>query len=138
MMLDKILNRTKALEKALDATWVRNEAISQNLANVDTPGYKRKNVEFEEYLKQAIDGNNLTGFRTDKRHIPIGGRNIDEVEIKTTEDNSSLSMRLDGNNVDPEREMALMAKNTIQYNTLVQRLSGSFKGIKSVISEGRR
>ena len=137
-MLDRILSRTKPLEKALDATWLRNEAISQNIANVDTPGYKRKTVLFEELLNQAISDSKFEGFRTDKRHIPIGKSSMDEVNPTVMEDSKSLSMRLDGNNVDIDKEMADMSKNTIQYNTLIQRISGSFRTIKSVISEGRR
>lgn len=137
-MLDRILNRSKILEKSLDASWLRNEAISQNIANVDTPGYKRKTVSFEDQLQQAIDGSSFKGFRTDPRHIPIGGSNVDNIDIAVTEDNKSLSMRLDGNNVDIESEMALMAKNSIQYNVLTQSLNSEFKRIKSAINEGRR
>ncbi|MCX7746991.1 MAG: flagellar basal body rod protein FlgB [Clostridia bacterium] len=137
-MLDRIFSRTKMLGKALDATWKRNEAISQNIANVDTPGYKRKTVAFEEYLSEALDSSAFKGFRSDPKHVPIGGRDVDEVNIDVSEDNSTLSMRLDGNNVDIESEMALMAKNSIQYNTLIQKISGEFKKIKSVIHEGRR
>lgn len=137
-MIERILNRTGIMEKTLDAGWARNEAISNNIANVDTPGYKRKTVEFEEMLNQAMDKNGLKGFRTDPRHIPIGIPDIDEVGIKVVEDKSTLSYRLDGNNVDIENEMALMAKNTIQYNTVTQKLSGEFRKLKSVISEGRK
>lgn len=136
MMIDKMFNSKKVVEKALDAAWLRNEAISQNIANVDTPGYKRKDVKFEEYLNDAIDKSGFKGFTTDKRHIPIGGNNIDDVEIKVTEENRNLSMRLDGNNVDIEAEMAAMAKNTIKYNALVQR--AGFSSLRYVITEGRK
>jgi flagellar basal-body rod protein FlgB len=137
-MIERILNRSRALEKSLDATWLRNEAISQNIANVDTPGYKKKTVAFEELLSSAIDKNSLKGFRTDPRHIPIGGSNVEEIPIKITEDNKSLAMRLDGNNVDIDSEMADLAKNSIQYNTVTQSLNTQFKRIKSAINEGRR
>lgn len=135
-MIGKLFNNTKLTEKSLNATWLRNEAISQNLANVDTPGYKRKSVSFEEQLNEATAG--LKGIRTDRRHIPIGQQDIDSVEIKVVQDNKSLNMRIDGNNVDIDSEMALMAKNTIQYNTLVQTLNGTFGKLRSVITEGRR
>lgn len=137
-MLGMIFNRTKTVEKAMDASWLRNEAIAQNIANVDTPGYKRKTVAFEQFLNDAIDNNGISGFRTDKRHIPIGRKNVGEVEPEVTEDNSSLSVRLDGNNVDIENEMADMAKNSIKYNVLTQSLSSRFRSMKSVINEGRR
>lgn len=137
-MIDRLFNQTKTVEKALDATWMRNEAISQNIANVDTPGYKRKIVPFEDALSQAMDDNNRKPLRTDKLNVvPLAGNSIEDSDIKVTEDNKSLSYRLDGNNVDIENEMALMAKNTIQYNTLIQRMSAQFRTLKSAIKEGR-
>jgi len=137
-MLDRILFRTKAVEKSLDASLLRNETIAQNIANVDTPGYNRKAVSFEEELSEAISkSSSFKGRRTDPRHIPIGKRNIDEVGIKAYEDKSSFDMRLDGNNVDIENEMAQMAENNIRYEVLIQRLTGSFRKMKSVIREGR-
>ncbi len=137
-MIDRILNRTKILEKALDGAWLRNEVIAHNLANVDTPGYKRKTVNFEEYLSKALDEKSFKGNMTHPRHIPIGASRLDKITFKVTEEHSSSAVRLDGNNVDIENEMAAMAKNTIQYNTLIQSLSGRFKALKTVISEGRR
>ncbi|TYQ13153.1 UNVERIFIED_CONTAM: flagellar basal-body rod protein FlgB [Acetivibrio alkalicellulosi] len=137
-MLERILYRTMPLEKSLDAVLLRNEAISQNISNIDTPNYKRKTVAFEEYLNDALGNSGIRGTKTDSRHIPIGKRNFDDVNIKITEDGRALEMRLDGNNVDIESEMAQMAKNSIKYDVLVQRINGSFQRIKSVISEGRR
>jgi len=124
-MLGGIFNSTKVMEKALDGAWTRNEAISQNIANVDTPGYKRKTVAFEDLIKNAMDGS------------ATSNSSVDNVEIQVNEDNSTLSTRQDGNNVDIESEMVSMAKNTIQYNTLVQSLSSSYKRLASVISGGR-
>ena len=137
-MFDKISNNLKILEKSLDASLLRNEVIAQNIANVDTPGYKKRTVKFEEYLANALKGSNFKGFKTHSKHISIGGDNVDSIDIKVTQDYKELSMRLDGNNVDIEAEMAAMAKNTIQYNTLVQSLNSRFKSLKSVISEGRK
>jgi len=137
-VIDRILFGTKVIEKSLDASLMRNEAIAQNIANVDTPGYKRKTVSFEEELSDALSKNNsFKGKRTDPRHIPIGGRNIDEVGINVSEDSSSNVMRLDGNNVDIENEMAQMAENNIRYNVLIQRMNNTFSKMKSVIKEGR-
>lgn len=137
-MVGWLFNNAKILEKALDGTVLRNEAITQNIANVDTPDYKRKTVAFEKALNDAMDKSSFRGHRTDKRHIPIGGSEVDNVNISVTEDNSALQMRLDGNNVDIEAEMSLMAKNNILYNALTQKISGEFRKLKSVISEGRK
>lgn len=137
-MFDKISNSLKILEKSLDASLLRNEVIAQNIANVDTPGYKKRTVKFEEYLSAALKGSNFKGFMTNSKHIPIGGDDVDSINPKVTQDFKDLSMREDGNNVDIEAEMAAMAKNSIQYNTLVQSVSDKFKNLQSAISEGRK
>jgi len=137
-VLDKVLFGTKVIEKSLDASLLRNEAIAQNIANVDTPGYNRKTVSFEEQLRNALSNNsNFVGKRTHPKHIPIGSTSIDDIKINITEDKSDLDMRLDGNNVDIEQEMALMAENHIKYEVLIQRMTGTFNRMKSVIREGR-
>lgn len=136
-MLEKILYQTRVLEKTLDATALRNEAISQNIANVDTPGYKRKSVAFEEHLNNALGSGTVKGIRNHPKHIPVGDKDVEDVEIKVTQDEKTLDIRLDGNNVDIESEMAQMAKNTIKYDVLAQRISGTFNKIKTVIREGR-
>lgn len=137
-MLNRILNKTNVLEKALDATWLRNEVITQNIANVDTPGYKRKTVQFEQMLNSALEQKEIEGATSHPRHIPIGRSSIEKVPIRVTQDNASLNYRLDGNNVDIENEMAEEGKNIIQYNTLAQKLNGEFRKLKSAISEGRK
>lgn len=136
-MIDKLVTGTTLLEKSLDASWYRNDAISQNIANIDTPGYKKKKVSFEEYLSDFGSSDDFEGFRTDPRHIKIGKSSIEDAEINMSEENTNLEMRLDGNNVDIDSEMAFMAQNSIKYNVLIQRLSGKFKSIKSVISGGK-
>ncbi|SHF60468.1 flagellar basal-body rod protein FlgB [Desulforamulus putei DSM 12395] len=122
-MLDKILNSKNIIHKALDASWKRNEAIAQNIVNADTPGYKRKTVSFEEDLREAMESKDFKKS------------SVDKIEINVTEDNTNLSMRLDGNNVVIEAEVAALAKNTIQYNALTQ-LAGYSK-LKMVIKEGK-
>lgn len=137
-LLNNIFNSTKLSEKALDAVWLRNKTISQNIANVDTPGYKRKTVKFEEMLNRYSKGG-FKGFKTHEMHIDIGSSgNIDNINIEVLTDNKNLSSRLDGNNVDIDNEMASMAKNTIKYNVLVQSVNASLRRIKSIINEGRR
>jgi len=134
-MLNGITDNTYILEKSLDATWKRNEVISNNIANVDTPNFKRSNVSFEGELNKALDSNAFDLSTTDKRHISL--KNSD-ISIKVDQDHASLQYRLDGNNVDIESEMADMAKNSVRYNTLVQKVSGEYKKLKYVISEGKR
>jgi flagellar basal-body rod protein FlgB len=137
-MLEKMTNTYKALEKALEASWTRNEVIAQNIANVDTPNYKKKTVNFEQYLNAALDDSSFKGFKTDSRHIDIGGGNLDSVKPTITKDFSNYSYRLDGNNVDIESEMAQMAENSIKYNALVESLNKGYSKMMTVITEGRK
>lgn len=136
-MFEKLTNHIKLREKTLDATWLRNEVIAQNIANVDTPGYKKSTVAFEEYLDNVMDSSSFKGNTTDSRHIPIGKSDADTVRIRVTRKYENLSTRLDGNNVDIETEMAELAKNDIRYNTLVQSVNKEYSRLKSVIREGR-
>jgi len=63
------------MEKGLDAAALRNTVIANNLANVDTPGYKRSEVAFEDVFRKALNGKSgLKGAVTNERHIPIGGQ----------------------------------------------------------------
>ncbi|MBZ4645046.1 MAG: flagellar basal-body rod protein FlgB [Petroclostridium sp.] len=134
----RIFNNTSILERALDAAWLRNEAISNNLANVDTPGYKRQIVEFENFLAEALDKKKIEGYRTHDKHIPIGRQPARNIPIKIQEDRTGSQMRMDKNNVDIDAEMALLAKNNIYYNAVVQQLARQFNGLKTVIKDGGR
>jgi len=136
-MFEKLTDHLRLREKTLDATWLRNEVIAQNIANSDTPGYKKKTVDFEKYLDNAIDRSSFKGNTTDSRHIPIGKADVNKVNMKVREEYTNLSTRLDGNNVDVETEMAELAKNTIRYNTLIQSVSKEYSILKTAIREGR-
>jgi len=126
------------MEKGLDAASLRNTAISDNMANVDTPGFKRSDVVFEDELKKALASTGqIRGMLTDPKHIPIGRPPFLEVKPKVVLQNDT-SMRNDGNNVDVDAEMAAMAKNTITYSALAQLINGEFNKIKSAISERSR
>ena len=127
-MLSNLLFTRQNLEKALDAAWIRNDVISQNIANVDTPGYKRKTVMFEEFLN-----NEMRMGRIAQGTSAIS----DNSPIKIVEDPADSSYRSDGNNVDIENEMALLAANQIRYSTLIQKINGDFQRLRSVITGGR-
>lgn len=136
-MINGIFNNMSITEKALDASLIRNEVISNNIANVDTPGFKRSSVLFEEILSSSIK-KELHGFRLNNKHLPIGRDRENRMEPKVIKDNNKLSMRIDENNVDVENEMAALAKNNIKYQLLIQNLNSGFRRIKTVINEGRR
>lgn len=135
-MLSNLFNNVRVLEKALDASHLRNEIISHNIANVDTPGFKRYSVLFEEMLNDQVE-TRVSGIRTNDVHIPVGKDRTESIQPQVIKDNSKLSTRIDGNNVDIEKEMAELAKNNIKYQMLIQNINTSFRRLKNVINEGR-
>lgn len=137
MLFSKIGNNTKVLEKALDAAWLKNEAISNNIANVNTPGYKKSVVRFEEQLAYAASEFKIGSLKKDKDFLPIGN-DVRDIPAPEVIQDTFTSARQDGNNVDIDVEMAELAKNTIKYNALITQISKQFGSIKMAINEGRR
>ena len=129
MINTNIYNYINVLDKAADAANSRNEIISNNIANVDTPNYRRKDVTFERYLEQAMIGSDPL----DERVAEINTHLSDFGGLIYT-DHSVLSYRLDGNNVDIDTENAYLAENQIRYNTLVSQIGQEFSRYKTVLS----
>ena len=119
-------NYINVLEKASDASWTRNSVISNNIANVDTPGYKRKDIRFEEYLQGAVSG----GSSLDDN---IADADLDSLTGTTYTDYASSSYRIDGNNVDIDTENAILAKNEIKYNGIIDSINKDFSNLKLVM-----
>jgi flagellar basal-body rod protein FlgB len=131
-MLPDIFRTTDLLQKGLDAAQLRHDVIANNIANIDTPGFKQSNVEFESYMKEALGGGGFEAKRTRPEHITFDG---EEAAPKVVVDDST-TMRMDGNNVDIDKQMADMAKNSIWYDTLVEKLNGEITRLKLAI-DGR-
>ncbi|WP_028307509.1 flagellar basal body rod protein FlgB [Desulfitibacter alkalitolerans] len=126
-----------ALQKALDGSSVRQSAIANNIANVNTPGYKRKEVSFENELRVALKKSGSVGLtRTHPEHIHKYPALL-EIKPRVLQ-NDSQSMRPDNNNVDLDQEMTKMAANSIYYNSLISQLNKRIGILKHTISEGRR
>lgn len=122
------------LNKGLDAASVRNKVIADNIANVDTPKFKRREVIFEENIKKVLEKNNINVKlrTTDSRHMQIVEKNTQtEPEIRTLND---LSYRNDENNVDIDVETAKMAKNKIFYDALGQSMSNEIRLLRMAIT----
>ena len=127
-MLDKSFQRVDVFKKTLDASWLKNEAISNNLANVNTPGYKRQVVNFENILKDHLNlGDEVAMSRTHEGHMSTsgpGGLDARVEEVKNT------SFRTDQNNVNVDVEMSELAKNQIKYSALTEQLNGQLTRLK--------
>jgi len=124
-----------AVRKAIDAAAVRQKVYSHNLANVNTPHYKRSEVNFEDAFKQALERtpDRLVGFSTDNQHIPINPP-ADPLDVKPAiwRENDMFS-RSDDNNVDIDVEMAELAKNELKFNALVEALNRKITSLKLAI-----
>ena len=135
-MLSRIFGHADVLEKGLDVTALRMEVASQNVANVDTPGYDRKRVEFESAFSKALNGRAFPTKTTRAKHFEFSQTDPMKVKPNVVSDVHYVK-RMDDNNVDIDVEMIEMAKNTIQYNTLVQKANKEFARLKLAIREGR-
>lgn len=129
---------TSALyQKALDGTWQRQKATSNNIANSETPGYKAIKVNFEDSLKaemnklQTTTNSSSTGF-LDKME---GIQSVNDSNISVYE--GATSSRLDENNVDLESENIDMSKSVLQYYYLVRGVSDSYSRLKYAVNGGK-
>jgi len=117
------------LDKAADASWKRNEAIANNIANATTPGYKRQDVAFESELRKAL-GSASSSENMDSRVKKI---NLSRLHGEVYTDNADLSYRLDGNNVDIENENVMLAENQLKYQGLITSINQEFANLKMVM-----
>ena len=125
------------LGRGLAAANLRQEVISNNIANVNTPNFKKSDVVFEELLAKEIgmdDSGRLPLVRTHDRHLPVGM--IGGAKASIQEDDTT-TMRVDNNNVDIDIEMASLAKNQLYYNAMATELGGYVNKLKNVITSGQ-
>ncbi|MBI2560094.1 MAG: flagellar basal body rod protein FlgB [Planctomycetes bacterium] len=112
------------LEKVIDASVIRHKVIANNIANVNTPGYKRLDTSFETELKAALKGSGSSDISSIKPKVVVA-KNTDKT-----------SQRNDGNNVNIEEEVSELVKNALSYNVFVQLMSKKFAMLKSAIGGG--
>ncbi|MCD5413973.1 MAG: flagellar basal body rod protein FlgB [Clostridiales bacterium] len=132
-----MFNNINLLTKVANASWKRNEVIANNIANVNTPNFKKSSLKFEELLQSYLDSTKLSGNITHRRHIPIGSKSLENVRYEIVR-HDDYSTREDGNNVEIDVEMAEMAKNSITYNTTIAKMNADLRRLRTVIVEGGR
>ncbi|PPA72479.1 flagellar basal body rod protein FlgB [Jeotgalibacillus proteolyticus] len=120
------------IESGLAYSSVKQKVIANNIANADTPGYKSKEVSFKGILQNEMKLQSSNG--SGKNPSPFG-MNTDPGEPRIAERNYSI--RQNGNGVDMDREMANMATNQIYYDALIERISGKFSTLNTVIKGGK-
>lgn len=107
------------LSKLLDAASVRHRVIAQNVANINTPGYRRLEVSFEDELARRLTSASGSAWADLKPRVREGGGGTE---------------RADGNNVDIDREIGELNKNTLLYNAYVQVLTSKLATLRSAVT----
>lgn len=128
MLQTNVFDYVRILDKAADGSWLRNEAISNNIANADTPGYKRQDVAFESVLKKALGNNRYV--TTDEK---VSGALKKNLSVRTYTDYDNYSYRLDQNNVDIENENVMLAENQIKYQGLISCIQNEFQNLQTAM-----
>jgi len=116
------------IRTAVQGKALRNEIITNNIANADTPGFRAKRVDFEDSLAQAIGNYPLPSNRI----VDLSG----VTKTVALRDHDTF-FRLDGNNVDIEREMVMLYQNSMKYETLISSLIVNSGRLSTIFQGGR-
>lgn len=129
MINSNAFDYVRVLDKAADAAWIRNEVLANNMANINTPGYKRQDVNFEGELERALGHSR---YKTMDQKVAEVKDN--RTLIRTYTDYANFSYRMDGNNVDIDTENVMLAKNQMKYNGLMTCLRNEFTNLRTAMS----
>ncbi len=136
-LINKILfsdRAPKLIRKSLDFNTQKAAIIATNIANAETPGYKAVQVKFDHLLQQAATGSELQLKTTNSKHISASGamnRLEPAIEIDSSEG------RLDGNNVNMEKEMISLTETQMAYEAAISAMLKRGTMVKSAITESR-
>lgn len=127
MINSNVFDYVNVLDRASDAAWTRNEIIANNIANVDTPGYKRQDLNFEDELERALGHNRYKTM--DEKVANLKDKHL---EARVVNDYSGFSYRTDKNNVDIDTENVMLAANQLKYQGLMSGLKHEFSTLTMV------
>jgi flagellar basal-body rod protein FlgB len=124
------------LQGGLDAATKRQSVLANNVANVDTPNFKRSDVSFESFLRQQESAVKPTlGAKvSDSRHFQFGA--VTGIPTAVVSTDETTSMNNNGNNVDMDREQALSAENQLRYNSYIEQLNSQITMMRTVVQGG--
>ncbi len=129
-----VFQSLKPLEQALNKATLQQRTLTSNIANVDTPNYKRQSVSFQDNLQEAVNNRNLNSFKTNPNHFSFSTeQNQNKPIVKI--DSTSLS-KSNGNNVDMDLEMAELAKNQLLYNSVIEKTNNQIRDLRTAIRGG--
>ena len=132
MIMSDAFSYINALDCAADASWRRQTLILNNIANSSTPGYKRKDIEFESVLKKELLGTHERTLNKAVDRLDDDGNHVDGFEYI---DYENYSYRLDGNNVDMDTENVELASETLRYQAYTTSISNEFERFSMVCSK---
>lgn len=127
------------MERFMDLAVRRQKLIASNLTNVDTPGYKTVDIDFDQELQTHIAGGAGQGISmavTDDRHLASSSGAQSGVLAQAREV-EGLTLRNDLNNVNIDREMSELSTNAMKFSAVSQMIAGKFRTLKAAITEGR-
>ena len=116
------------LDKAADASWTRESLLANNIANADTPGYKRQDIDFQSVLK-----NELSNYKYMNLDQKMESVQLSKLNASVYTDHANYSYRLDGNNVDIDTEQVELASEQIKYQALTQSITAEFQRLQAVM-----
>ena len=123
MIFDSLYFQNAVIGSAMRASVFRNEVISHNIANADTPGFKKSRVEFEGSLQKALDKIRRTGVK-----------DLSGVGMRAVTMHETFNYRIDENNVDMETEMADLYRNAARYDALTSMVVNNNRRYNLVLS----
>jgi len=124
------------IPNTMDALSLRQNVISQNIANYETPGYKRKSVNFENELQKVLNEDSSLKLKMNRDQHINNTLSLEKIQPNIQIDNSK-SLRDDGNNVDPDIELVRMTQNTLKYNTLSRLMTYAIQRYETAIRGGK-
>ncbi len=128
MINSSAFNYINVLGKSADGSWLRQSAITNNIANVDTPGYKRQEVDFEGLLKTELGRSKYTSLDQKVKDV-----HLNHLNARTYRDSTNFSYRLDENNVDIDTEEVELASEQLRYQGLTSSITHEMTRLKSVM-----
>ena len=130
MFSTNVYSYINVLNKAADASWLREETIMNNLANVNTPGYKRKDVDFQSVLRTELGNMKYTTLDSKVEHA-----DLNRLKASTYVDSANYSYRVDKSNVDVDNENVEIASEKIRYDALTDSMTQEFARLKMAMQK---
>ena len=126
MINSDVFNYVNVLNKAADAAWQRNDILANNIANVDTPGYKRQDIDFQSQFRRALGNSRYE--TVDAKVAHVSGT---ELQARVYTDAANFSYRLDGNNVDMDQEQVELVRTAYEYQYMLASINSDLKRLQN-------